>query len=399
MTVTALPSLNETDAALYAAIRLRAARLQPYFASAIFSLVPIPAPTSGSFGVDSRWRVYVDMDQARLWGIEKAAGVLLHEAHHVVRGHHHRAAAAGVTPDTWRLWNLATDAAINDDLAAAGIPLPDPVLPGSFGLVDGGLEEAYFTHLCAERARQNAGCHCGSGSGGTPLSIELTDDISGVDEVDAAATRREVAHHVVAAVGSSHAPSPQLSRWAESLLNPKVPWRSLLRGAFGRSVRTTAGVGVPTWSRPDRRSDCRGEFMQPGQQQRRPVVAVVIDTSASMSKDLLNQAITELNSLITKVGCATITVVVCDQQASPPQVVRRISQLHLSGGGNTDLRVGIRAAGELRPRPDVIAVITDGYTLWPPNAPDKTRLVAVVINDRVALPTGAGIVAVRIDEP
>ena len=71
----------------------------------------------------------------------------------------------------------------------------------------------------------------------------------------------------------------------------------------------------------------------------------------------------------------------------------------LSGGGNTDLRVGIRAAGELRPRPDVIAVITDGYTLWPPNAPDKTRLVAVVINDRVALPTGAGIVAVRIDEP
>jgi predicted metal-dependent peptidase len=401
-TVTARPRLTGEDAELFAAARLRAARLQPYMASAIFSLIPIPIPGYGTFGVDRYWRVYVDMDMAREWGVEATAGVLLHEVHHVVRDHHKRADLAGVRQAERLLWNLAGDAAINDDLVAAGIPLPDPVLPESLGLADGGIEETYFTQLRTLAADAAAACDCGSGAGAVPLPFEVdTDDIDtpSVDEVEANAIRREVAHKVTHAITSTTPPSPQLCRWAEALLNPQVPWRTLLRGAFTRSVRATAGIEQPTWSRPDRRSETRGDFLQPGHRRLRPVVAAVIDTSGSMSSSLLDSAVSELNALLTRAGCATVTVIVCDQQASPPQKVRRIGQLRLTGGGYTDLRIGISAAAGLRPAPDVIVVLTDGYTLWPRQAPTGSRLIAVVIDPDVALPVGTGITSLRIATP
>ena len=81
MTATRLPPLARADSDLFAAARLRAARLQPYLASAVFSLVPVDSPGYGTFAVDRHWRVYVDMEQARAWGVEASAA----EVHQCVR--------------------------------------------------------------------------------------------------------------------------------------------------------------------------------------------------------------------------------------------------------------------------------------------------------------------------
>jgi len=73
----------------------------------------------------------------------------------------------------------------------------------------------------------------------------------------------------------------------------------------------------------------------------------------------------------------------------------------LTGGGGTDMRVGIEAAEKANPSGGVTIVATDGDTLWPAS-PTKSRLVCVIIgNDRAAaltpswaltvtVPTGAG---------
>jgi predicted metal-dependent peptidase len=126
---------------------------------------------------------------------------------------------------------------------------------------------------------------------------------------------------------------------------------------------------------------------------------VVIDTSSSMSRPLLNAAVTEINALLQRLGVSELLVVVCDAAATPPQRVRRIGELALSGGGGTDLRVGIAAAAECRPSPQIIVVLTDGFTPWPQEAPPRTKLIAIIIGNHAPLPEGTGITSLRIKEP
>ena len=397
-TATRLPPLAPDDARFFAAARLRAARLQPYLASAVFSLLPVASPGHGTFSVDRRWRVYVDMKKAREWGVEATAGVILHEAHHVIRDHHARAVRCGGDDLDHHLWNLAADAAINDDLVADGVPLPSCVLPDSLELPARGFEETYYRQLHVKYRKLDN--RCGSGAGGTPHDIEHDDDdTEAVDDVDAAAIRRGVAHDITAAVAAGQVVSPRLARWADELLTPEVPWRTLLRAALGRSIRSATGRRHPTWHRPDRRADSHPDVLAPGGERHRPHVAVVADTSASMSQTLLDTVVTEIDSLLHQCGASPLAVVVCDSSAAPVQMVRRVGSLTLTGGGGTDMRIGIDAAAALRPRPHVIAVLTDGLTPWPRRAPAGIALVAVVLGSEVDLPSGPGITAVRVHEP
>lgn len=401
MVATRSPALERADQELFSAARLRAARLQPYLASAVFSLVPISRPGYGTFGVDRWWRVYLDMDMAREWGVEATAAVMLHEAHHLVRDHHRRAERIGVLESQSTRWNVAGDLAINDDLLADDLALPDPVLPDQFGFSEGLIEERYFALLAQLDWERDS---CGSGSGGTPLDDEIEAEpvesgTDGLDGVDQAAVRRTVAHEVDRAVNQGEKVSPGLARWARDLLRPQVPWRSLLRSALGRGVRHHTSHTRPDWTRPDRRAEARADFPSPGQRSQRPEVAVVVDTSASMSKALLDAAATEINSLLHRTGIRELTVVVCDTEAIRPQRVRRLGDLTLRGGGNTDLRVGIDAAARLRPTPQIIVVLTDGLTPWPTCAPERTRLIAVVIGEEGDLPSGERITSLRIASP
>lgn len=396
MTATRVRPLAPADATFLAAARLRAARQQTYLASALFALVPVDTPDHGTFSVDGFWRLYVDMEQARAWGVEATAAVLLHEVHHLVRCHHERSARAGVAPHERELWNYVADAAINDDLVADGLPLPDPVLPHHLGLPARGVEEHYFESL-----RNQWGvdaCRCGSGSGGPRLGVELDDeaDVDKVDDLDAQAVRRDVAHQVDQAVGRGERVSPGLVLWARAYLDPQVPWQRLLRSALRRPLRAVIGASEPTWTRPDRRAPAVPHVLRPGSRRVRPQVAVVVDTSGSMSRSLLNVAVTEIDAIVRRSGAST-TVVVCDEVAAAPQQVRTISELQLTGGGGTDMRVGIDAALEVRPRPQVVVVLTDGLTPWPDSAPVGTTLVAVVIGHDAPLPKGERIVALRVE--
>ena len=58
--------------------------------------------------------------------------------------------------------------------------------------------------------------------------------------------------------------------------------------------------------------------------------------------------------------------------------VRRAQDIELIGGGGTDQREGIGAALALRPRPDLILVLTDGQTPWPDRRPPVPVVIALV---------------------
>ena len=173
------------------AARLVGVEGAPYLAHALFSVAANAAEGLGTFAVDRGWRLYLDPATLAGWGPALAGGVLIHEISHLVRGHAERADALDAPYDHDR-WNIATDAAINDDLLAARIPLPPgAVTPTGLGLEEGGIEEAYYAQLADRRlpvsgptlggsagagTDSDSGTSCGSGAGGPVEAWELPSD-------------------------------------------------------------------------------------------------------------------------------------------------------------------------------------------------------------------------------
>jgi choline kinase len=65
---------------------------------------------------------------------------------------------------------------------------------------------------------------------------------------------------------------------------------------------------------------------------------------------------------------AGISIIPCDVEVGEIQKLRSlqgIAEIKLTGGGGTDMGVGISAAAQLKPTPKVVIVLTDGYTPWP----------------------------------
>jgi predicted metal-dependent peptidase len=76
-----------------------------------------------------------------------------------------------------------------------------------------------------------------------------------------------------------------------------------------------------------------------------------------------------------------ITVVTCDADARRVGIVRtpgQVRDVELRGGGGTDMTVGIEECALMRPRPEVVVVMTDGYTPWPARAPAGLESATVI---------------------
>jgi predicted metal-dependent peptidase len=140
---------------LLAQARLRACRYWPFASHAILSMVPTPRPGLGTLAVDQHWRLYYDDAALQRMSIEEAAGVILHELDHLLKRHHKRGKSL-VGEGQWEAWNYATDAAINGDLKAQDIPLPEGVVyPERFNLPAGLSAEEYFRQLTNPNLEQD----------------------------------------------------------------------------------------------------------------------------------------------------------------------------------------------------------------------------------------------------
>jgi predicted metal-dependent peptidase len=171
-------------------------------------------------------------------------------------------------------------------------------------------------------------------------------------------------------------------RWAEELLEPTVDWRRVLAAEVRRGVMSVAGCVDYTYRRPSRRASASPDVVLPALQKPVPEVAIVCDTSGSMSGDQLTTVLSEVEGLLKGIGLRGSGVRVLAVDAAV-QTVRRVSsarQVELVGGGGTDMGKGIAAAAALRPRPSVVVVLTDGMTPWPAQAPPGMRVIVGLID-------------------
>jgi predicted metal-dependent peptidase len=406
---------DELDAHDLAASRVWAAHKFPYLASALFATKIVNAPGVGGSAVDDRWRLYIDPADAAGWSVEQLGSLIVHHVGHLVREHADRARSMGISEATAKAWTKACDAELNDDLAEVGITPPGHVvLPEDLGGVRGRMAEEYFDLVASHRERdgdegdddgsrgQSHDDH-GSGAHGQhrDWDQEGGDGDKGLSEHEAQLVRRRVAESIQQTVRERGDVPGGWQRWAGELLHPHVDWRRVLAAEIRRSIQRHAGRVDYSYRRPSRRATVSPDVVLPAMEHPTPQIAVVVDTSASMGDETLQQVLGEIDALLDAVGVHSggVPVLAVDTEVHSVSRVRAARQVTLAGGGGTDMSRGIEAAAKLRPRPAVVIVLTDGFTPWPV-APPKglSVVVALVETPSRTWPTPDWARVVRIDD-
>jgi Mg-chelatase subunit ChlD len=287
-------------------------------------------------------------------------------------------------------WKHACDAAIQLSLVESGLATTALPTPATFGLPAGRSAEEYYATLsrlpgssddATSTLTPDAGC--GSGCDGLPRTHELPPgmDVGEIDRADARQIRRLIAiayrEHITA---RGSAPGDAW-RWSQDVLEPTVAWEPLLAAAVRRAVAWTNGNTHYTYTRRSRRQSALPDVVLPGTRRPVPNVAFVVDTSGSVDDSLLGRALGEVDGALRGLGVSgsSVTVIACDAAVQTMTRVRTARDAKLAGGGGTDMRVGLSAAAELRPRTDVVIVFTDGYTPWPETGPPGTAVIAALL--------------------
>lgn len=386
---------------------------RPYLATALWALQAIEKEGLGTMAVDKKWRLYYDPKIEKVWETEEIAGVIYHEILHLLRDHPNR-----LLNYPAEIANIAADAEINDDLLKEKVKLPDdPVTPQKINMPEGLLAEEYAEQLMKqsseilsnllsnfiknkEKPRPGAG-NCGSIATGRKAPWELEDteeenssnkEAPGYTDTELEIIRKQVAKDIEEFSQKNPGTVPNyMIRWAKEKLKPKVNWKKELSATIKNTIATISGMVDYTYNRPSRRQSAAGSVILPSLRQPVPNVAVVIDTSGSISDRMLSQAIAEVEGILKSAGLkGGIRYIACDYDVHVTDKITNINRIKLQGGGGTNMAQGIKAAAELKPRPDICVILTDGYTPWPDNPPTKMKVIVGLINDNETSPEVPG---------
>lgn len=375
----------------------------PYFTTAVAALYPIEVEGLGTFAVDEWGRMYYDKSVLSKWSLDACAGVILHEAAHVFLRHSdRRKALLGEDIEPWeaKLSNIAADLSINGWLRDSGVTLPeDGCFPKEMGLKEGLTYEAYY-HLVLEMANKgqiqfvdqdgnrvgpcggkgkckrefkvgpeddqgNAGG--GSCADGIPRPYEHPgpgkSDTPALDELAKEMIRRDTAREIERQSGIGNVPG-SLLREAKNILEPKVdPFRELEASCHSLTAGSR-GYGEYSYRRMPRRSPC-ADIRLPMHYRPTPNVMVLVDTSGSMGQDDLARAVGVIKRGLSSLPPGSVRVASADTEVHLCKDVYSLSDVELCGGGGTDMDLALRQCGELKPTPDAIVCVSDGYTGWP----------------------------------
>ena len=386
------------------AARVRLAQQRPYMASLLYRLTPVAQPKLGTMAVDKYARLYFDPECN--WSVEAYATVLYHECCHVLRDHAGRAEAQGINEQNREnagAWNIAADAEINDDIIAEGgdtWPF-EVVTPKSLKQKDGLFAEEYYQKMPSKKLTQGgkgngkpkpgAG-NCGGCAGNShtgeldapPTAGGSKDATPGLSGAEIDAVRNKVANDIKEHQKTQGNVPGHLRDWAEAFTNPKVDWRKVLRASVRRAMADIAGQVNFTYQRPSRRTVPK--VILPSLRQPVPNIAVVVDTSGSMSNDDLAMVLGEINGVLKQCGQKTgVDAIVCDAHVHSAKRVFKAEQIVIEGRGGTDMRIGVQAALARPIKPHAVIILTDGFTPWPEHL-GGVHVIAALIGKNAVKP-------------
>lgn len=411
----------------------------PYLHMSLYSLIPVLTDRVPTLATDRWWRVYINPEFFGQLSEDEGAAVLVHEVWHPLGLDWERSEAKGVTPETSQIWNIARDCEINSKDGLLG-RLPklkvrnatgkevecSACSPEAFGLPEGLFAEEMYDrlleshpHLILPRlmicighgsedkdgkgskqgdpqATPGAGA-CGSCADGQPKPWELPGpgdcDTPGQSEARTRLIQAETARAVIEASSQSIGTVPAgWLRWAKKVLNPRVRWQDELGPAIRGFLTRQAGGTVPTCRRVGRRTMSNPRLLPRGRLRLRQRVAWIMDTSGSMSDDLLARGCAEIDGVCKALGReVAVTVYFTDACAYEAQRVTSAERLQPIGGGGTDMGEGFQAVAEAAlhdpcEAPDLVICATDGYTPWPDKKPVDAKVLCLILTKNGSQP-------------
>ena len=170
----------------------------------------------------------------------------------------------------------------------------------------------------------------------------------------------------------------ELERMVGECLDSKVSWTDVLRDYMQNVFK-----GRENWARRNRRFR---DIRLPSRYEKKmgPIVFIP-DTSGSMGKDDLEATCSEIAAVAGQTQPENITVLWTDTRVASEQFFTpdefSYDALRPAGGGGTDLRVGIQHAE--RYDPQVVIVMTDGYSPWAETAPAFPTIILCTTNTKL----------------
>jgi predicted metal-dependent peptidase len=182
---------------------------------------------------------------------------------------------------------------------------------------------------------------------------------------------------------------------------PKIRWQDILHRSIRARYAECAGKVDYSRTRFSKRqavySACATAFggkmaVMPSLCAPKPRVCIGVDTSGSMGKGDLLDAVSEANGVIKAIG-SEVTFLACDAEIhGEPRVVNSTSELvnGLRGGGGTDFRPLFEAVENLRHPVDVFIFLTDGMGPAPDVEPMGFKTIWVLIGSNAVEPCSWG---------
>jgi predicted metal-dependent peptidase len=323
-----------------------------FYGSCALRLNIVEDKTTQTMATDGR-SIFWGREAVDEWTEEEVEGVLAHEVLHVVLLHHLRK-----QDRSHKKWNIATDFSINETLDEDGFKLPK-----------GALQDRAHRNKNAEKVYDDIkDQYYEDPEWGYVMDMTDKDGnpVTG-DEKDKAID--DVNEMIAAAADAAEKAGQDLHGNIEELVKnvgtPKVNWRSF--------IRTTLMSNKPedySWSRPNRKMLSALDLYTP-----RMVstavgpLAVVLDTSASVSMKEREAFLAELQSIneslkpeAINIVCVDTSVAVCYSFTPHDD----ITELKLSGGGGTDMTPGFNYVLECLPETETLLCFSDcEFNSWP----------------------------------
>jgi len=157
-----------------------------------------------------------------------------------------------------------------------------------------------------------------------------------------------------------------MARLVDHLLQPQLPWRMLLA-----RYMTAVARDDYSWQRPSRRE---GSAILPNLRSVHVDVAIILDTSGSISDREMDEFLAEINAIKGQMG-ARITLHACDEALAEdgPWIYEAWEDIRMpgsfAGGGGTDFRPAFDWLERQERTPSLLLYFTDADGLFPTHEP------------------------------
>lgn len=415
--------MTNRDAALAMdAARMRLNHDRGYLQAVLWAMRLVPAEGMETMAMSKDAVIYYDPEAVLGWSLEARVTVLYHELGHWMRRHYERMAAF---PDV-DYAQVAAELELQGDLGQEidrdrnlEWPPQGYIAPGKPPFEDmprGKLAEEYYRLLEEKEKQERPGSGKGQGKGqqgrqpqqgkgqgqaqgegqmpaqgsvsdGHWKDWEQQDHPEGITEAQGRLIARKLAHDIQEAAkreesqrGIGSVPA-WMRRWAELQLSSKVPWHKVLDRWVRQTIGHTLGFSDYDFRVPNRRAALAGLIL-PGLVKPVPRIAVVLDTSGSMSGHQVGLALAEIGGVLKAMGMMEgVWVLATDAEAHTCQRVFDPRRVEVVGGGGTILESGIARAMKLRPRPEVVIIISDCLNYWEDAKPARVRIIVVRVGN------------------